>query len=256
MFVMNKISALMLAAVVMLSPVVSLPVAADTITVAADMWCPYNCAPDSSKPGIALEILKKAFPDDTIKYELVDWDSAVARTRAGEFDGIVGAARSDAPDFIFPSKSFAYTENCFFTRRKSPWKFAGYDELSKIKLGVIKAYSYGDDIDSYVNKAKPENLMVAEGQDPLADLIKALDSGAIAALVSDKNVFVYSTAEKHKDGAYKADMCGEKDELYIAFSPAKAERSQKLADQLAAGIDALVNKRQMPAIFLRYTGAD
>lgn len=226
---------------------------AETITVVADLWCPYNCQPGSDKAGIALDILKKAFPDATISYQLMDWDSAITRTRAGEFDGIVGAARSDAPDFIFPTKSFAYTRNCVYVPDKSTWKFTGYNDLAKIRLGVIKAYTYGEEIDNYVKQAIPESLLVADSDKPLNDLIDALDSGKIDALVSDKNVFAYTVAELGKRDDYRMDGCGEQDDLYVAFSPANKQRSQKLADQLSAGIDTLAKNRLMPTIYSRYT---
>jgi len=233
--------------------IASLLVSAETITVVADLWCPYNCQPGSEKAGIALDILKKAFPDATINYQLIDWASAITRARAGEFDAIVGAAKSDAPDFIFPSKSFAFTRNCVFTPNKSTWKFTGYSDLTKIKLGLIKSYTYGEEIDGYVKQAKPESLMIVEGEKPLNDLLDALDSGKIDALVSDKNVFSYTVSELGKRDNYRMDGCGKQDDLYVAFSPANKERSQKLADQMSAGIDMLAKHRLMSTIYSRYT---
>jgi len=35
------------------------PAIADTITIRADVWCPYNCEPDSEKPGYMIEIVQK-----------------------------------------------------------------------------------------------------------------------------------------------------------------------------------------------------
>ncbi len=38
------------------SPLCSSYVIADTITIAADNWCPMNCEPESKEPGFMVEI--------------------------------------------------------------------------------------------------------------------------------------------------------------------------------------------------------
>lgn len=232
----------------------ALAAAGETITVVADLWCPYNCTPGAGKEGIALDILRRSLTGVEIKYQLMDWDQAITRTRAGEFDAIIGAARSDAPDFVFPAKSFAYTRNCFYAPAKSAWKFSSYADLAKIRLGTIKAYSYGTAADEYIAAAAPEKLMIAEGETPLKDLITALDAGKIDVLISDKNVFAYTANELGKRDNYHVDGCGEQDDIYIAFSPANKERAQQLADKVTKAIDELSKKHLMPVIYSRYSG--
>ena len=73
-------------------------------------------------------------------------------------------------------------------------------------------------------------------------------------LVSDKNVFSYTTNELGKRDNYHMDGCGEQDDIYIAFSPANKERAQKLADKVTAAIEELSKKKLMPAIYSRYSG--
>lgn len=228
--------------------------AGETITVVADLWCPYNCQPGAAKEGIALDILRRSLQGVEINYQLMDWDQAITRSRAGEFDAIIGAARSDAPDFVFPAKSFAFTRNCFYASAKSAWKFSGYEDLAKVKLGVIKSYTYGDQADKYITSAKPEQLLVAVGETPLNDLIAALDAGKIDVLVSDKNVFSYTTNEFGKRDAYRMEGCGDQDDIYIAFSPANKERARQLADKVTVAIEELSKKKLMPAIYSRYSG--
>jgi len=229
--------------------------AGETITVVADLWCPYNCEPGSAKEGIALDILRRSLQGVEINYKIMDWHKAIERARVGEFDAIIGAAHSDAPDFVFPTKSFAYTRNCFYAPAKSAWKFSGYADLSKSKLGVIRSYTYGKPADDYIVSAAPDKLLVAEGETPLNDLITALDASKIDVLISDKNVFSYTTNELGKRDAYRMEGCGEQDDIYIAFSPANKERAQKLADQVSVAIEELSKKHLMPAIYSRYSGS-
>lgn len=35
--------------------------AEEVITLVADEWCPYNCVPNSEKPGYAIEIAQEIF---------------------------------------------------------------------------------------------------------------------------------------------------------------------------------------------------
>ncbi len=62
----------------------SAPARAETLLIVADPWCPYNCAPDSTKPGMIVEIVKKAFERHgiSVTYETLPWTRAVEETRA------------------------------------------------------------------------------------------------------------------------------------------------------------------------------
>lgn len=46
---------------------------AETITIVADPWCPYNCEPGSDEPGFMVEIARRVFAEAGIevRYETV-----------------------------------------------------------------------------------------------------------------------------------------------------------------------------------------
>jgi polar amino acid transport system substrate-binding protein len=48
---------------------------ADTITLHADEWCPYNCAPGSGMPGYAVEVAREVFEQagHRLDYGLLSW---------------------------------------------------------------------------------------------------------------------------------------------------------------------------------------
>ncbi len=125
-----------------------------SITILADPWCPYNCEADSSKPGIGIEAAQKIFSAQGLKVKYInrDWQQSLSEVRAGQYDAVIGAYRSDAPDFIFPQRPFAYSKTCFFICDDFNWEFEGPHSLSNIRLGVINGYSYGKSIDQYVKE--------------------------------------------------------------------------------------------------------
>lgn len=123
---------------------------ADTITLRADEWCPYNCTPNSSQIGYMIEIAKEIFESagHQIDYQTLNWARAIEETRAGKFNGIVGAAKGDAPDFIFPTEALGVSVNAFVTGKDNSWTFTGIESLNGKTLGVIRNYSYGDTINA------------------------------------------------------------------------------------------------------------
>ena len=78
-------------ALAVLSPVAT--AGAETLTLVADEWCPYNCTPGDEKPGFLVEIVKKVFEPQgfTVDYKIVPWARAIRDTRAGRYSAILGA---------------------------------------------------------------------------------------------------------------------------------------------------------------------
>ena len=66
---------------------------ADEITLAADLWCPYNCQPKEENPGFLIEIAKYSLEKQghTVKYHLVPWQRAIRMVRKGQYHGLVGS---------------------------------------------------------------------------------------------------------------------------------------------------------------------
>jgi polar amino acid transport system substrate-binding protein len=53
---------------------------ADTISIRADLWCPFNCDPSGAKPGYMIEIAKAVFEPlgHKIDYQTLNWARAIA----------------------------------------------------------------------------------------------------------------------------------------------------------------------------------
>jgi polar amino acid transport system substrate-binding protein len=228
---------------------------AETITLVADEWCPYNCEPGSDKPGFMIEIAQKVLGEagHTVEYSNMPWSRAIEESRRGKFGGIVGAARDDAPDFVFPGAPLGISGSVFAVKKGDAWKYAGVDSLSGVSVGVIQDYSYAEDFDAYAeaNAKDSKRIQVATGETALSTNIRKLEAGRIGALLEDKAVLEYQLSQEGKMGIF--DYAGglEEAEVFIAFSPAHAA-SKDYAKLLGEGVTKLRASGELAAILARY----
>lgn len=227
---------LLLHAVVLFALAVApLASAADDLVLVADEWCPYNCAPDSDRPGYMVEIAREAFAAQgiTVRYEVVNWARAVIEARDGRYDGIIGAFHGDAPDFVFPSESLGVSGNAFFIRRDDDWRYAGPDSLRQRRVGIIRGYDYGGLTGPLQTYAI---LDIVGGDHALEINIRKLLLGRIDTFVEDVSVARYQMEQMQIQTAIRM-LPGSLRyvDVFIAFSPAKsasADRARHLSDMI------------------------
>jgi polar amino acid transport system substrate-binding protein len=228
---------------------------ADTITIVADEWCPYNCVPGSDKPGYMIEIAQKVLGEagHTIEYSNLPWSRAIEESRRGKFSAIVGAARDDAPDFVYPGEALGISGSVFAVKKGAGWKYTGIDSLAAVSVGVIQDYSYSDEFDAYAeaNAKDSKKIQVATGETALSTNIRKLEAGRIGALLEDRAVLDYQLAQENKAGS--VDIAGglEEAEIFIAFSPANPA-SKDYAKLLGEGVAKLRASGELGKILARY----
>ncbi|BBO67821.1 hypothetical protein DSCA_17510 [Desulfosarcina alkanivorans] len=204
----------------------------ETITIVADEFCPYNCEPSSSEPGYmieaAVEILGAA--GHQVNYSLLDWDQAVEEAGAGKYNAVVGAAKEDAPGFIFPEEPMGGASNAFYTRKDDNWTYSGEASLKGKKIVGITSYTYDDKVDA---------LIASNGMyvDSLEQALEALLSGKADILPENQYVMSMFTMKNFiSDAIRKAgDVDGGESMVYVAFSPANP-KSKEYADTLTRGL--------------------
>lgn len=235
---------------------------AETITIVADVWCPYNCEANSNKKGLMIEIAQRAFARNNIQveYKTMPWTQAIKETREGKYNAIVGASHDDAPDFIFPSIQQAEMRNTFYVKKGSNWRYTGLDSLKDITLGIVADYSYSKNVNSYLqsNKNDKRRVQAASGYNALADNIKKLTSGEITAIIDAQSVMEYQIQQKKLDNnIVEAGMVApsEQDKLFIAFSPAN-KNSKKYVDILEKEERIMRDNGELKAILARYNLSD
>jgi polar amino acid transport system substrate-binding protein len=113
---------------------------AESISIRADEWCPYNCAPDSDAPGFMIEIAKEVFEPmgHTIEYKTLNWSRAIVETRKSKYVAIVGASMGDAEDFVFPASALGQSSNSLYVVQSDDWTYTGLDSVKGRKVGIIQ----------------------------------------------------------------------------------------------------------------------
>lgn len=197
---------------------------ADNVVIVADAWCPYNCEPGSSSPGIFVELAEKAFKSagHTLEYRVMPWSRAKQEAKEGKLNGIIGAFKEDAPGFIFPEYTPIKAGIDFFAKSGSSWRFNGIKSLDQVSLGVVQDYEYPQELSNYikVNKNNPKRIQATKGENPMASNIAKLLAGRIDVMVDDGSV-IRNYLVEHKLQASIGEVGSyNKDDAYIAFSPA------------------------------------
>ncbi len=204
----------------------------ETITIVADEFCPYNCTPGSAEPGFMIEAATEILnaSGHQVNYSLIAWDQAVEEAGAGKYNAVVGAAKEDAPGFIFPEESMGSASNAFYTRKEDNWTYAGVESLKGKKIVGITSYTYDDNVDALIAS---KGLYV----DSLEQAMEALLSGKADILPENQYVISMFTMKNFiTDAIRKAgDVDGGEALVYVAFSPADP-KSKTYADILSQGI--------------------
>lgn len=234
----------------------------DTITIASDEYCPFNCDTKSEMPGFMIEFANVIFEraGHKIEYMEMPWARSILLTRDGKYNAIVGSYVEDAPDFIFPENEQGLSRMGFFVKKGAPWRYTGIQSLQDIRVGTVISYSYGEILDEYFSKHRNDKLKVqwvgGDLGNPLKQNTKKLLYGRIDTFIEEYKVFAIF-AEK-QGIADKIELAGYPDEghhMYIAFSP-KLQTSKKYAKILSDGMIALRKSGELEKIMNKYGFSD
>lgn len=172
----------------------------DTITIAADYWCPYNCTPDDEKPGFLVELAKRALYiyGIDVEYRLMPWHEALSKAESGEIDGVFGISSVEGKNLVQSRTPLEYSWMHSFTRRDTEWKYDGINSLRSMKLGVIMDYMLDNAVSSYVTMnfpMHPEWFTIEDGELAVIESIANLIDGDSDVFIEDIRVVEYYTRE-------------------------------------------------------------
>lgn len=231
--------------------------AKEVLTVVGDPWCPFTCKADSAQEGVVVEIARAVFePEFEVKYSELPWARAIEDTRKGNYTALVGALKSDAPDFVFPDASPVFQRSCYYVVKGKSWKYKSIADVKRIVLGITKDYSYGEPLDEYLKSHLENNpkLEAISGVDTTLRLLKKLAAGRLDAIVDDESVVNYLLAnnEELKKANIVPVGCQKKVPLYIAFSPKDKAKSKHLAEIASKRIKDMQKDGRMQKLLRKY----
>jgi polar amino acid transport system substrate-binding protein len=230
---------------------------AETLSIRADPWCPYNCQPDSAQPGYMIEIAQAVFGPSgyTIDYQTLNWSRALKETAEGRYTAVVGAGRQEIAQYglVAPQNPLGKNQNCFFVNPEQGWRYTGPASLKGRSIGTIQDYSYGEALDAAF-KANPGIAQTMTGDEGLRRNIEKLQAKRLDAVLENRDVFTYKTSLLKLQGRFKEAGCDQTPDegVFIAFSP-KHPKAKTLAAQLDAGVQRMRRDGSLQRILDKYS---
>lgn len=244
------------------SAALATPALADDIRIRADPWLPYSGGSEMNPAGYMVDMAKAIAEANghTIQYRTMPWANALEVVREGKADCVVGAYLSDAEGFAFPEVGWGPSGNVFWGLAEQPWRFDGVGSLDAVKVGVIEEYSYGDELDAYIEQHKADanrlEVVPAVGRG-IVRLLARLIGKRVDAIIEDRNVLAYALEQSKMEPGRIISLgeTGEPESVYIACTPAHP-RGQQYADLFGKGTAQLRASGKLAEILARYNLKD
>ncbi len=225
------------------------------VVLRSDLWCPYNCAPGTDRPGYAVEIAQAVFgaAGYDVDYQLLNWARSVEDARVGRADGVIGAFATDVPGFVVPHEPIGLSSAAFAVRRGVAFHYTGPHALDGRVLGVVATYEFAGALGAYVREVRADRTRVQymAGDGALAKNLFKLLAGRLDVVLDDAYVLSTTIAELGLGDRVTFSREGEAMPVYIAFSPVNPD-SPHLAAILSEGIARLRASGRLAAILARY----
>jgi len=225
------------------------------VILAADPWCPHNCLAGALQEGYMVDIAREIFSEAGYEfdYQNFGWARSLQLAREQLIDGVVGALKGDAPDFIFPETALGEARITLYTHPQSQWVYDGIDSLQGKTLLVINGYSYSPELDRYISEYSddPERIWILSGPAPLARALQLLERERTDVFVEDSAVMSWFLTENSALAAPRNAGLAHKAPAFIAFPPENPDAAE-LASLLDSGLARLTANGRLAAILATY----
>ncbi|KXO12236.1 MULTISPECIES: substrate-binding periplasmic protein [Marinobacter] len=229
------------------------------VILAADPWCPHNCLAGALQEGYMVDIAREIFAEAGYEfdYQNFGWARSLQLAREQLIDGVVGALKGDAPDFIFPETSLGEARITLYTHPQSQWEYDGIDSLQGKTLLVINGYAYSPELDHYISEYTDdsERIWILSGPAPLARALQLLERERTDVFVEDSAVMSWFLAQNTSIAAPRNAGLAYEAPLFIAFPPENPDAAE-LANLLDSGLARLTANGRLAAILSAYRLSD
>ena len=206
---------------------ISASVRAETITIRADEWLPYN-GPSTLRPaGYMIDLAMRIAKDHghTIDYRHLPWDDALAAVKKGEFDCVVGANEEEAEGMVLPGLSWGSSQSVAYTLEGSKQVIGSIEAIKAKRLIYIPGYSYGEELDPWIeqNAGNPAVVVpVTSGGRAAMSAISKLVAKLGDVFVEDRNVIAHNLKQLDMVGRLKAQVVVDEEPTPIFIACTKA----------------------------------
>ncbi len=234
-------------------------VAADTITLVADEWFPYNGRPGASREGYVVDLARQIAAEDgrELSYRVLNWDEALRQAREGQADCVIGASPQEAQGMAFTTQSIGRSVNGFFVTQDSTWRYRGLDDLAGRRIGIVAGYDYGPEVGPYLARPEVAAQVYAVSGSPraLSNLYSRLLGGRLDVVIEERLVGQAAIAAMSLSGRIRVAGNSEvQAELYLACTD--NDRGRALASMFSDGVRRLRDNGEIDRLMARYGLSD
>ena len=223
-------------------------------------YCPFTLC-GQGKDGFVLDIVNAIYQAKgfTVVIKNVPWNRALSMASDGEVDGILGTAKSSAPNLIYPKTEVGQLKAAFFTLKTNPWTYQDIKSLDAVHLGLIQGYGYGDtnpELANYLNTHSAQIDWIATS-DALSHLLMMMEARHVGATIEDETVATYVLRAVGKQALFKVagHYAHNTVKAYVGFNP-KHANARQLAQLFDDGMVDLRRSGKLAAILARYGVSD
>lgn len=194
-----------------------------TVTLVGDPWPPYveGTLGEDAHKGITVQIINAIFSgleDVKARFPLIPWKRALREVEEGHQDGIGMLLKTpEREKYMAYSDPLLDGKNLVWSVEKDNGSYFEWNEMAdfhKLKLGIIRGYSYGDAMDKEIELG---NVSIIAA--PTVDhLFAMLVNGRVDIVVANDAVG-YAQQKKHRSQRIKpAQKMLNSETFYIGFS--------------------------------------
>ncbi len=230
---------------------------ADTITLVADDWCPYNCVPGSKRPGYVVEVAREIFKKSGHKviYKYKPWERALLDVSEGKDNGAIAANLESMPLGVFNKEPIGMYAMAYFVVKGNSWSYQNVSSLKNQRIGAVSGYTYGEPFDGFA-LAHQKNIHFLHGVEPTPRLLTLLTLGRVDMFIEDKDVATYLINLKGlQEHIVNAGFNGDSHPVYIGFSQ-RLKESAGYAKVLSRGIIEMRKNGRLQKVLDKYNLSD
>ncbi len=175
------------------------------LILAADAWCPFNCAPNAAQPGYLVEFAAQVATANgyRLDYRQMPWSQALALTHSGKVQGVIGASPVYAGELVLTSEIAGLDITAIAIRqpllKKTP--ITALNELDGWRLGFIQHYVFdnGGSVDRYVLERRlnaPATVVQVNSANGLQELLALLQQQRIDFIFENEAVLRYALQQQ------------------------------------------------------------
>jgi polar amino acid transport system substrate-binding protein len=223
--------------------------------------CPHMC-PNDNKKGFTTDIARSIFESlgYEVKFYALPWARAAAQALSGELNGVLSAGKDETPLLLFPEIEIALQSDCFIGRKNDEWMPTGADSFVNRHTIVFRGWAneiaYRKAMGDKLYEELFDEFSIDENY--MQRVVNMVKLNRAQAFWMDINVFNYY---RTRHVALFADQfknlgCIKFQNLYLAFSPAYPELSEKLMSEFDTGMALLRKSGELNGILQNYGLSD